>query len=68
MRKTLENSEEMFITIEDEVAFLKDYLSLEQLRCNNSFTFHVEIDEEIEEDFVKIPTNETKFFRLHSQH
>lgn len=56
MRKTLENSEESFITIEDEVAYLKDYLSLEQLRFNNSFTFEIKVDEKIEDDFIKIPT------------
>ena len=56
MRKTLENSEEMFITIEDEIGFLRDYLSLEQLRFKNAFQFEFIVDEEIEEDFVKIPT------------
>ena len=56
MRKTLENSEEMFISLEDEIAYLKDYLTLEQLRCNNSFQFEFIIDEEIEDDFVKLPT------------
>lgn len=56
MRKTLENSEESFITIEEEVKFLNDYLSLEQLRFNDSFEFRIIIDEELEDDFVKIPT------------
>jgi LytS/YehU family sensor histidine kinase len=56
MRKTLENSEESFLTIEEEVEFLNDYLSLEQLRFNNSFKFDIIIDKGIEDDFVKIPT------------
>lgn len=56
MRKTLENSEESFITIEDEVAYLKDYLALEQLRFDFSFNFEIKVTQEIEDDFVKIPT------------
>ena len=55
MRKTLENSEEIFIPLEDEISFLKDYLALEQLRCNDCFEFKFIVDEEIEEDFQKIP-------------
>ena len=56
MRKTLENSEEQFITVEDEILFLTDYLDLEQMRFNNSFQFKFEIHKDVEQEMCSIPT------------
>lgn len=56
MRKTLENSDVSLITVEDEVSFLTDYLTLEQMRLNNCFQFKIEVDSEMETDFCKLPT------------
>ena len=56
MRKTLENSNESLITIEDEIDYLKDYLTIEQLRLNMVFDFEIIEDENLDADFVTIPT------------
>lgn len=56
MRKTLEHSELGFISLDEECSFLNEYLLLEQMRFNNAFRYQITIDEEIESDFVRIPT------------
>ncbi|MDA7502179.1 hypothetical protein N8482_02790, partial [Chitinophagales bacterium] len=44
------------IKLSDEIKFLTDYLGLEQLRFGNRFDFSFDIDEEVEEDFIEIPS------------
>jgi hypothetical protein len=53
MRLTLENSQHEFIEIEKEVAFLDNYLSLEQVRKQN-FDFEINVSPDIMK--LKIPT------------
>ena len=55
MRKTLENSQEEWILLQDEIKFLKDYLHLEQNRLGNRFSYHLKVDELLEEDNTLIP-------------
>jgi len=56
MRQILENSDEEFNALDDVIIFLNEYLSLEQMRFNNKFTFQIKVDDEIEEDLIKIPS------------
>lgn len=57
MRKSLDYSDLEQVTLEEELAFLKEYLDLNKvLRFNNSFTFEVFIDEDVEEDLICVPT------------
>lgn len=44
------------INLEDEVDRLKNYLDLENLRMENKFDYVIEIDEEVEEESVFIPS------------
>lgn len=56
MRMMLHNSEKNMVTIKDEIAMLDLYLTLEQVRCKQAFTFEIKHEEAIDIDFVHIPT------------
>ncbi|MGB1038356.1 MAG: sensor histidine kinase, partial [Bacteroidia bacterium] len=55
IRSSLKYSRLEFIQIEEEVVFLKNYISVENQRFPNRFTFKIEIDPELKEIGVKIP-------------
>lgn len=56
VRKSLNLSNAELITLEDEVAFIRDYLFVNQkLRFDGRLEFEVLVDEEIDEDRVVIP-------------
>lgn len=55
MRQILEQSRASVIPLEEELATLKNYLSLQQLRYENKFTFELEIDEKLAADTTLIP-------------
>ena len=54
-RSILEQSAEEFILLSDEVELLKNYLELEQIRGKNNFTYTIDVDKNIDTEFVKIP-------------
>ncbi len=57
MRKSLEYSERQFISLEDELIFLKQYLEINaKLRFEDRLGYDIIIDEEIEEDIMGVPT------------
>jgi ligand-binding sensor domain-containing protein len=45
MRKGLELSKENFISIQEEVAFIGNYMEVEKLRLSNSFDYKIVVDE-----------------------
>lgn len=45
VRHVLENSEHPLITLKDELQCLELFLSIEQMRFHNTFTYHVKADE-----------------------
>jgi hypothetical protein len=55
MRHILINSKQEFISLEDEIDTLKNYLKLQQLRLNNNFDFSINIPDEIDEEELAIP-------------
>ena len=55
MRAILDNSSQQFISLEKEIQFLKDYLTLESLRFNIPFEFIFETDEALEDEDALIP-------------
>ena len=55
MRAILEGSRDDFIILSREIELLKYYISLQQLRFENSFEFKLEIDDKINIDDYKIP-------------
>lgn len=55
MRQILEFSREEFISLEDEVETLKNYLDVQKMRFQENFTYEIEIDDSLEIDEVGIP-------------
>ncbi len=55
MRLTLENSRKKEITLADDLYLLEQYLELELLRLNGSFTYEIKIDNEIDPELTFVP-------------
>lgn len=56
MRSVLESSIETNIPLSEEIKMLKDYLELESLRFNNSFTYNIQIDDSLDEAEIEVPS------------
>lgn len=56
MRMFLEHSKSDFITMEDEIALLRTYIELENLRFANSFTFTLNVQEDLPLTEFEIPS------------
>ena len=56
MRKTLENSNKINITLKEELDALELYLELEALRCEGKFSYSIECDSTISLTETYIPT------------
>jgi sensor histidine kinase YesM len=48
MRLTLESSRETRVPLQNELQLLKNYIELEQLRFGQSFSYRIEVDDEID--------------------
>lgn len=55
MRKTLDNSSQLFITIEEELDYLKTYIALENMRFGNKIVVDFSISKEVDV-LTRIPT------------
>lgn len=55
MRQILEYSRETYITLEDEIRTLENYLSLQQLRHNHEFDYKIEVEEGLNRWETMIP-------------
>ena len=56
MRKSLQYTRLDFITIQEEMSFLKDYLELEMMRFPDKFQYTINIDEQLEDDHIMLPS------------
>ena len=56
IRKNLEICTKPYITLEEEMVYLKLYLSLEKLRFGEKMTYNITIDEEIDTEETMIPS------------
>jgi hypothetical protein len=54
-RRILQYSREDYVTLEDEIKFLKDYLDLQKIRFDEPFEYEIILDEDMEEDELLIP-------------
>jgi sensor histidine kinase YesM len=54
----MDQSKEIFASLHENKEYLESYLEMEKLRFDNSFTFQILVDEDIEEDDedIMIPT------------
>jgi two-component system, LytTR family, sensor kinase len=55
MRSILENSRHEYISLQQEIDFLKLYVDLENRRSNNSFNYTIKTDETLNQDETLIP-------------
>ena len=55
MRLVLEGSRSELVLLQDEVKLVSNFLKLQQLRFDNSFQYSIEVDENINEELMKIP-------------
>ncbi|PLW92423.1 MAG: hypothetical protein C0592_10900 [Marinilabiliales bacterium] len=55
MRLILASSRETYIALEDELALLRHYLELEQLRFSEQFKYELFVEPSIDEEFTGIP-------------
>ena len=55
MRETLESTYKEYVTVEQEIDFLREYLDVQKIRFPQKFSFTVEADPELETDEVQIP-------------
>jgi hypothetical protein len=55
MRQILENSAVEFVSLETEIEFLGNYLAMQQLRFEKSFTYTIEVDKSIDSEQFEIP-------------
>jgi len=61
-RQILENSNENYISLEEEVEMTENYLSIQQLLYNNKFVFSIAIAEDIDPESVFLPPMLTQPF------
>ncbi|MFT6868016.1 MAG: tetratricopeptide (TPR) repeat protein [Cyclobacteriaceae bacterium] len=55
MRQILESSREEFISVEEEIEMLKNYMDIHQLRLQNSFSYTIKIADNIDPETDTIP-------------
>lgn len=56
VRKILENSFHLRISLEEEINFLTNYIEIESLRFGDNIAFDIEVDDAIEIEEIEIPS------------
>lgn len=56
IRMTLNHSKDIFVTLDENIEYLKAYLEMEQLRFDDSFTYQIFTDESIEAAETSFPS------------
>jgi hypothetical protein len=56
MRRIMENSRKKFITVKDEIEALELYLELEKVRCRDKFSYSIQIDKDVDQEYDEIPS------------
>jgi tetratricopeptide (TPR) repeat protein len=62
IRLVLEKSDDDFITVETDKIALESYLNLQVLNYNNVFSYSINVEDSVEEDFDLLPTLITQPF------
>jgi len=61
-RQILENSDENYITLSEELTMIDNYLSIQQLLYTNKFNFKITVDETIDTEMILVPPMLTQPF------
>ena len=56
IRMTLDHSKEVFITLDENIQYLRSYLEMEQLRFDDSFTYNIHVGKNIDTSEITIPS------------
>src|SRR3954453_7946769 len=56
IRMTLEHSKDIFVTLDENIEYLKAYLEMERLRFDDSFSYTILISESIDQSETAIPS------------
>lgn len=56
MRETLESTYKDYVTIEQEIDFLREYLALQKMRFPDKFSYQVELETDFEIEHLMIPS------------
>lgn len=56
IRLTLNQSRELFATLRENIDYLESYLEMEKLRFDGSFNYCIQIDENLENEDILVPT------------
>lgn len=56
IRMTLNQSKEMFTTLHENIEYLECYLMMEKLRFDDTFSYRITVDDDIEKEETLIPT------------
>ena len=56
LRTILVHSDREFVTLKEELEILNLYIELESIRFKGSFSYHIECDEGIDTDEIRLPT------------
>jgi ligand-binding sensor domain-containing protein/putative methionine-R-sulfoxide reductase with GAF domain len=56
IRLTLNHSKETFVTLQENIEYLHAYLEMEQLRFDDSFAYHIETNNNLDEEETSIPS------------
>ncbi|RYG44111.1 MAG: GAF domain-containing protein, partial [Chitinophagaceae bacterium] len=56
IRMTLEHSKEVFVTLDENIQYLKAYLDMEKLRFEDSFTYSIYADDEVDTAETVLPS------------
>ena len=61
-RQILENSNESYVSLSEELAMIDNYLVIQQLLYNNKFNFSIEVDDAIDPESIVVPPMLTQPF------
>jgi len=61
-RQILENSNENYISLSEEVEMIENYLSIQQLLYSNKFSYRIDVEEEIDTEAILLPPMLTQPF------
>lgn len=56
LRKILEFSDQLYISLQQELETIELYLELEKLRFNNQFDYSIKLDDAIDTQYLKVPS------------
>lgn len=55
IRMTLQNSKQPYISLQEELASVRYYIEIEQMRLDNSFDYRLEVEESLRPESIQIP-------------